>query len=165
MQNTAINPLKSQRLQLTAPRLKRKRKHELIEVLIIAGIALLCRAENFTHMAQCSHGTAHEEIYSAGKVVSCESLSPNAFTSCLRSFVVQFQLPLAGSPLPESAARPPDPDVWPQPFPRLRIQFSQVRLDGIGDLVTQPGRDALPVVRLRSNVLNQLGQPDIQCLG
>lgn len=52
MQNTAISPLKDQLLQLTDPRLKRRRKHELIDVLMIAVTALLCGAENFTHMAQ-----------------------------------------------------------------------------------------------------------------
>ena len=52
MQNASISPLKSQLLQLTDPRLKRKRKHELIDVLMIAVTALLCGAENFTHMAQ-----------------------------------------------------------------------------------------------------------------
>lgn len=51
-QNASISPLKSQLLQLTDPRLKRKRKHELIDVLMIAVTALLCGAENFTHMAQ-----------------------------------------------------------------------------------------------------------------
>jgi predicted transposase YbfD/YdcC len=52
MQNTVISPLKDQLLQLTDPRLKRRRKHELIDVLMIALTALLCGAENFTHMAQ-----------------------------------------------------------------------------------------------------------------
>ena len=52
MQNAAINPLKHHLLQLTDPRLKRKRKHELIDVLMIAVTALLCGAENFSHMAQ-----------------------------------------------------------------------------------------------------------------
>lgn len=52
MQNASISPLKNQLLQLTDPRLKRKRKHELIDVLMIAVTALLCGAENFTHMAQ-----------------------------------------------------------------------------------------------------------------
>ena len=51
MQNTAINPLKDHLLHLTDPRLKRRRKHELIDVLMIAVTALLCGAENFTHMA------------------------------------------------------------------------------------------------------------------
>jgi predicted transposase YbfD/YdcC len=52
MQNTVISPLKAQLLQLTDPRLPRRRKHELIDVLMIAVTALLCGAENFTHMAQ-----------------------------------------------------------------------------------------------------------------
>jgi predicted transposase YbfD/YdcC len=52
MQNTVISPLKNQLLQLTDPRLSRRRKHELIDVLMIAVTALLCGAENFTHMAQ-----------------------------------------------------------------------------------------------------------------
>jgi len=52
MQNTAISPLKEQLLQLHDPRLQRRRKHELIDVLMIAVTALLCGAENFTHMAQ-----------------------------------------------------------------------------------------------------------------
>ena len=52
MQNTVISPLKAQLLQLPDPRLKRRRKHELIDVLMIAVTALLCGAENFTHMAQ-----------------------------------------------------------------------------------------------------------------
>ncbi len=52
MQNTVISPLKAQLLQLTDPRLERRRKHELIDVLMIAVTALLCGAENFTHMAQ-----------------------------------------------------------------------------------------------------------------
>jgi len=52
MQNTAINPLKNQLLQLTDPRRPRRRKHELIDVLMIAVAALPCGAENFTHMAQ-----------------------------------------------------------------------------------------------------------------
>ena len=52
MQNAAVRPLKTHLSQLTDPRLKRKRKHELIDVLMIAVTALLCGAENFTHMAQ-----------------------------------------------------------------------------------------------------------------
>lgn len=52
MQNTPISPLKDQLLQLSDPRLQRRRKHELIDVLMIAVTALLCGAENFTHMAQ-----------------------------------------------------------------------------------------------------------------
>ena len=52
MQNTAISPLKDHLLQLIDPRLKRRRKHELIDVLMIAVTALLCGAENFSHMAQ-----------------------------------------------------------------------------------------------------------------
>lgn len=52
MQNTVISPLKAQLLQLTDPRLPRRRKHELIDVLMIAVPALLCGAENFPHMAQ-----------------------------------------------------------------------------------------------------------------
>ncbi|MCO5051316.1 MAG: ISAs1 family transposase [Verrucomicrobiae bacterium] len=44
--------MKNQLLQLTDPRLQRKRKHELIDVLMIAVAARLCGAENFTHMAQ-----------------------------------------------------------------------------------------------------------------
>lgn len=52
MQDPVISPLKAQLLQLTDPRLKRRRKHELIDVLMIAVTALLCGAENFTHMAQ-----------------------------------------------------------------------------------------------------------------
>ena len=52
MQNNAINPLKDQLLQLADPRLQRGRKHELIDVLMIAVTALLCGAEDFTHMAQ-----------------------------------------------------------------------------------------------------------------
>lgn len=52
MQNTALSPLKDQLLQLTDPRLPRRRKHELIDVLMIAVTALLCGAENFSHMAQ-----------------------------------------------------------------------------------------------------------------
>jgi predicted transposase YbfD/YdcC len=52
MQNTVISPLKNQLLQLSDPRLSRRRKHELIDVLMIAVTALLCGAENFTHMAQ-----------------------------------------------------------------------------------------------------------------
>ena len=52
MQNVSISPLKDSLLQLTDPRLKRKRKHELIDVLMIAVTALLCGAENFTLMAQ-----------------------------------------------------------------------------------------------------------------
>jgi predicted transposase YbfD/YdcC len=52
MQITVISPLKDQLLQLTDPRLERRRKHELIDVLMIAVTALLCGAENFTHMAQ-----------------------------------------------------------------------------------------------------------------
>jgi len=52
MQTPAINPLKDQLLQRTDPRLTRRRKHELIDVLMIALTALLCGAENFTHMAQ-----------------------------------------------------------------------------------------------------------------
>jgi len=52
MQNTVVSPLKDQLLQLTDPRLERRRKHELIDVLMIAVTALLCGAENFTHMAQ-----------------------------------------------------------------------------------------------------------------
>jgi len=55
MQNTVISPLKNQLLQLTDPRLSRRRKHELIDVLMIAVTALLCGAENFTHMAQFGH--------------------------------------------------------------------------------------------------------------
>jgi len=52
MQNASISPLKDQLLQLPDPRLKRRRKHELIDVLMIAVTALLCGAENFSHMAQ-----------------------------------------------------------------------------------------------------------------
>jgi hypothetical protein len=52
MQNIAVSPFKEQLLQLTDPRLKRQRKHELIDLLMIAVTALLCGAENFTHMAQ-----------------------------------------------------------------------------------------------------------------
>jgi hypothetical protein len=52
MQNTVISPLKIQLLQLTDPRLPRRRKHELIDILMIALTALLCGAENFTHKAQ-----------------------------------------------------------------------------------------------------------------
>jgi predicted transposase YbfD/YdcC len=52
MQNAAVSPLKTHLAQLPDPRLKRKRKHELIDVLMIAVTALLCGAENFTHMAQ-----------------------------------------------------------------------------------------------------------------
>jgi len=58
MQNTVISPLKAQLLQLTDPRLQRRRKHELIDVLLIAVTALLCGAENFSHRAQ--FGTAKE---------------------------------------------------------------------------------------------------------
>jgi len=52
MQYTAFNPLKDHLLHLTDPRLKRRCKYELIDVLMIAATALLCGAENFTHMAQ-----------------------------------------------------------------------------------------------------------------
>ena len=52
MQNASTSPLKAQLLQLTDPRRKCRRKHELIDVLMIAVTALLCGAENFTHMAQ-----------------------------------------------------------------------------------------------------------------
>ncbi len=60
MQNSVISPLKAQLLQLTDPRLERRRKHELIDVLMIAVTALLCGAENFTHMAQ--FGKAKETL-------------------------------------------------------------------------------------------------------
>ncbi len=50
------------------------------------------------------------------------------------------------SPLPESAARPPDPDLWPQPFPVLSIQFAQVRLQRIRHLPAHLGWDSLPVI-------------------
>jgi len=52
MQNSSIPSLKDHLLQLTDPRLKRRRRHELIDVLMIAVTALLCGAENFMQMAQ-----------------------------------------------------------------------------------------------------------------
>ncbi len=52
MQNAATTPLKDHLLQLTDPRLKRRRRHELLDVLLIAITAMLCGAENFVHMAQ-----------------------------------------------------------------------------------------------------------------
>jgi len=58
MENAAVGPLKTHLSQLTDPRLKRKRKHELIDVLMIAVTALRCSAENPTHMTQ--FGKANE---------------------------------------------------------------------------------------------------------
>lgn len=52
MQNPSPTSLKTHLLQLTDPRLKRRRRHELIDVLMIAVTALLCGAENFMQMAQ-----------------------------------------------------------------------------------------------------------------
>lgn len=52
MQNAAATTLKDHLLQLTDPRLKRRRRHELLDVLLIAITAMLCGAENFVHMAQ-----------------------------------------------------------------------------------------------------------------
>ena len=52
MQNIAINSLKTHLLRLPDPRLKRRRRHELIDVLVIATAAMLCAAENFVQMAQ-----------------------------------------------------------------------------------------------------------------
>ena len=52
MQNASLRPLKAQLLQLTDPRLKRRRKQELIDVLLIAVTVLLCGAEHFTPRAQ-----------------------------------------------------------------------------------------------------------------
>jgi len=52
MQNSSIPSLKDSLLQLTDPRLRRRRRHELIDVLMIAVTALLCGAENFVQMAQ-----------------------------------------------------------------------------------------------------------------
>ena len=52
MQKPSIPSLKAHLLQLSEPRLKRRRRHELIDVLMIAVTALLCGAENFVQMAQ-----------------------------------------------------------------------------------------------------------------
>ena len=52
MQAPSIPSLKVHLLQLTDPRLARRRRHELIDVLMIAVTALLCGAENFMQMAQ-----------------------------------------------------------------------------------------------------------------
>jgi predicted transposase YbfD/YdcC len=52
MPNASRIPLKNQLAQLSDPRRKHKRQHELIDVLMIAVTALLCGAENFSHMAQ-----------------------------------------------------------------------------------------------------------------
>jgi predicted transposase YbfD/YdcC len=52
MQKPSIPSLKVHLLQLTDPRLKRRRRHELIDVLMIAVTALLCGAENSMQMAQ-----------------------------------------------------------------------------------------------------------------
>jgi predicted transposase YbfD/YdcC len=52
MQNASTTTLKDHLLQLSDPRLKRRRRHELIDVLMIAVTAMLCGAENFVHMAQ-----------------------------------------------------------------------------------------------------------------
>jgi predicted transposase YbfD/YdcC len=52
MQNASATTLKHHLLQLPDPRLKRRRRHELMDVLMIAVTAMLCGAENFVHMAQ-----------------------------------------------------------------------------------------------------------------
>jgi len=52
MQNTAATTLKHHLLQLPDPRLQRRRRHELMDVLMLAVTAMLCGAENFVHMAQ-----------------------------------------------------------------------------------------------------------------
>lgn len=52
MKNAATTTLKHHLLQLTDPRLHRRRRHELLDVLLIALTAMLCGAENFVHMAQ-----------------------------------------------------------------------------------------------------------------
>lgn len=52
------------------------------------------------------------------------------------------------SPLPESAARPPDPDLWPQPFPLLTVQFAQVRLQCVRHLPAHHGWNPLPVIAI-----------------
>ena len=52
MQKPSIPSLEAHLLQLSDPRLKRRRRHELIDVLMIAVTALLCGAENFVQMAQ-----------------------------------------------------------------------------------------------------------------
>jgi hypothetical protein len=45
--------------------------------------------------------------------------------------MIKLKTYLFNSPLPESAARPPDSDLWPQPFPLLSVQFAPVRLKHI----------------------------------
>jgi hypothetical protein len=52
MQEPSNPSLKAQLLQLTEPRLKNRRRHELIDVLMIAVTALLCGAENFMQRVQ-----------------------------------------------------------------------------------------------------------------
>ena len=52
MQNASTATLKDHLLQLPDPRRQRRRRHELIDVLMIAVTAMLCGAENFVHMAQ-----------------------------------------------------------------------------------------------------------------
>jgi hypothetical protein len=52
MQNASTVTLQQHLHQLTDPRLKRRRRHELIDVLMVAVTAMLCGAENFVHMAQ-----------------------------------------------------------------------------------------------------------------
>lgn len=60
MQKPSIPSLKAHLLQLTDPRLKRRHRHELIDVLMIAVTALLCGAENFVQIAP--FGRAEESL-------------------------------------------------------------------------------------------------------
>lgn len=52
MQNASTATLKAHLLQLPDPRRPQRRRHELIDVLMIAITAMLCGAENFVQMAQ-----------------------------------------------------------------------------------------------------------------